>query len=92
MEAATLTKPAESNVHERAQSMPEMGTQDHQKLIGWLFGGTAVALFFLMAIGGVMMRLSQAGTIHLSDDAFYRIMTLHGAGMIVTGKLISVVM
>lgn len=84
MEAATLTKPVESNVHERAQSMPEMGTQDHQKLIGWLFGGTAVALFFLMAIGGVLMRLSQAGTISLSDDAFYRIMTLHGAGMIVT--------
>lgn len=83
MESATLSKQESSVMHERAEAMPALGLQDRQRLIGWLFGGTAIALFFLMAIGGVLMRLSQAQVIDLGPTAFYRIMTLHGAGMIV---------
>jgi cytochrome c oxidase subunit 1 len=83
MESATLTRPEATVLHERASTLPELGSHDRQRLIAWLFGGTAITLFFLMAIGGVLMRLSQSGTIDLGATAFYRIMTLHGAGMLV---------
>jgi cytochrome c oxidase subunit 1 len=84
MEAATANNQSAGVLHERAGGMPALGTHDGQRMIAWLFGGTAVALFFLMAIGGVLMRLNQAELINIGPEAFYRIMTLHGAGMLVT--------
>jgi cytochrome c oxidase subunit 1 len=86
METATVNK-TPTVIHERAESMPELGQHNRQRLIAWLFGGTAIALFFLMAIGGVLMRLNQAEIIDIGAIAFYRIMTLHGAGMIVAALL-----
>jgi cytochrome c oxidase subunit 1 len=83
MESATLNKPQSTVLHERAESMPVLGLHERQRLVGWLFGGTAIALFFLMAIGGVLMRLNQAEVIDIGPVAFYRILTLHGAGMLV---------
>lgn len=87
MESATLTETKSTVLHERAETMPVLGLHVKQRMIGWLFGGTAVALFFLMAIGGVIMRLNQAQLIDIGPEAFYRIMTLHGAGMIVTALI-----
>lgn len=85
MEASTLTPSKTDVVHDRATG--EIALHEKQRMIGWLFGGTAIALFFLMAIGGVTMRLAQAEVINISPSAFYRIMTLHGAGMIATAVL-----
>lgn len=53
-----------------------------QRRIGWLFGGTGLVLFALMALVGLTMRLAQAETLAISAEWFYRLMTLHAAGML----------
>ena len=50
--------------------------------IGMLFGVTGLALFVLMALVGLAMRLTQAEEVGISAEWFYRLMTLHGAGML----------
>lgn len=45
----------------------------------WL--GTALALFLILALLGLVMRLNQAGALSATPDLFYAIMTLHGLGM-----------
>jgi cytochrome c oxidase subunit I len=50
--------------------------------IGLLFGGTGVAVFALMGIAGLLMRLTQATVVSLSPMWFYRLLTLHGIGML----------
>ncbi|MEZ5074171.1 MAG: cbb3-type cytochrome c oxidase subunit I [Solirubrobacterales bacterium] len=52
------------------------------KLVGWLCAGTGLALFAVMGLLGLTMRLTQAEAIGVSDEWFYRIMTLHGSGML----------
>src|SRR5690348_8993767 len=48
---------------------------------------TAVALFVLMMLLGLSMRMSQATWINLSPDLFYRFLSMHGAGMVGTAAL-----
>jgi cytochrome c oxidase subunit 1 len=48
---------------------------------------TAVALFVLMMLLGLSMRMSQATWINLPPDLFYRFLSMHGAGMIGTAAL-----
>ncbi len=43
---------------------------------------TGFATFLTMGLLGLLMRLQQAGWLTLSVDWFYRIMTIHGAGMV----------
>jgi cytochrome c oxidase subunit 1 len=50
--------------------------------VGGLYVGTGLALFALMGVLGLLMRLSQADVIALGPAWFYRVMTLHGAGML----------
>lgn len=52
------------------------------RIIGWLCGGTGLALFALMGLLGLIMRLTQADVLGVSDAWFYKVMTLHGAGML----------
>ncbi|HNG56968.1 MAG TPA: hypothetical protein PLX70_05950, partial [Solirubrobacterales bacterium] len=47
-----------------------------------------MALFALMALVGLVMRLIQAETIDITSVWFYRLMTLHAAGML-AGALLS---
>ncbi len=54
-----------------------------ERRIGLLFAATGVALIAAMGVLGLIMRLTQATVISLSPAWFYRILTLHGAGMIV---------
>jgi cytochrome c oxidase subunit 1 len=56
--------------------------------VGWLFAGTGLALFATMGLLGLTMRLAQADAISISADWFYRVMTLHGAGML-TGAMLA---
>ncbi|MBK5231851.1 MAG: cbb3-type cytochrome c oxidase subunit I [Thermoleophilia bacterium] len=63
-------------------------TEGHQRTVGWLFGGTGLALFTLMAVIGVVMRFAQADSVGISPEWFYRLMTLHAAGML-AGALLS---
>ena len=46
-------------------------------------------VFLLMGLLGLLMRLNHAGLLILSPDWFYRIMTLHGSGMVAAGLLAS---
>ena len=49
---------------------------------------TGVALIAAMGMLGLIMRLTQATVIHLSPARFYRLLTLHGVGLI-TGSLLA---
>jgi len=53
-----------------------------ERRVAWLFVGTGLALFSVMGLIGLAMRLNQAEVISLSDSWFYRLLTLHGAGML----------
>ena len=43
---------------------------------------TGLGTFLIMGLLGFVMRLDHAGLVSVSPDWFYRIMTLHGAGMV----------
>jgi cytochrome c oxidase subunit 1 len=58
------------------------------RTIGWLFAGTGLALFAAMGLLGLAMRLTQAEVLGISASWFYRLMTLHGAGML-TGAMMA---
>jgi cytochrome c oxidase subunit 1 len=78
--AGTITHP------QGATLQPEPDRQS--SIVGWLFAGTGLALFAAMGLLGLTMRLAQADAISISADWFYRIMTLHGAGML-TGAMLA---
>jgi cytochrome c oxidase subunit 1 len=59
-----------------------------ERRFGLLFAGTGVVLVGLMGLLGLTMRLNQATVIDLSPGWFYRLLTLHGTGMI-TGVLLA---
>jgi cytochrome c oxidase subunit 1 len=59
-----------------------------ERRIGLLFAVSGIALIALMGVLGLVMRLTQAGAISLSPGWFYRVLTLHGGGMI-TGALLA---
>ncbi len=58
-----------------------------ERRVGLLYAGSGLALVLLMGVLGLVMRLTQATVIGLSPAWFYRLLTLHGAGMI-TGVLL----
>lgn len=58
-----------------------------ERRVGWLFAGTGLLLFALMGLAGLGMRLTQAEVLDISDAWFYRLMTVHGAGMLVGAML-----
>ena len=76
-----------STIHPDAKAI-DPRISGRQRNIGWLFGGTGLLLFTLMALIGVAMRFTQAGTLEISPEWFYRLMTLHAAGML-AGTLLS---
>ncbi|MEO6800881.1 MAG: cbb3-type cytochrome c oxidase subunit I [Rhodanobacter sp.] len=48
---------------------------------------SAVALFVLMMLLGLTMRMTQATWLAVPADLFYRILSMHGAGMVGTAAL-----
>lgn len=50
--------------------------------VGLLYAVTGVTLVALMGVLGLVMRLAQGEVYALEPSWFYRIMTLHGAGML----------
>jgi cytochrome c oxidase subunit 1 len=55
--------------------------------VGLLFAVTGIAVFAAMGLFGLAMRLTQATVLDISPRWFYRLMTVHGAGML-TGALL----
>jgi cytochrome c oxidase subunit I len=84
---ASVTAPARSALHPAAAEFME-DARPIERRVGLLFAGTGVVLILLMGVLGLIMRLTQATVIDLSPAWFYRLMTLHGMGMI-TGALIA---
>lgn len=66
-------------------SARESGTDRN---IAGLVALTGLALFAVMGIAGLVMRLAQANVLEVSPTWFYPLLTLHGVGMI-TGALLS---
>lgn len=48
---------------------------------------TGFVVFLLMGLLGLLMRLAHAGFLNLAPNWFYRIMTLHGSGMVAASML-----
>jgi cytochrome c oxidase subunit I len=81
------TVTAVGGLHPRAFAFT--GTaQGIERRLGLLFAGTGIALVAGMGVLGLIMRLTQATVIGLSPAWFYRVLTLHGVGMI-TGVLLA---
>jgi cytochrome c oxidase subunit 1 len=81
MEAAAV-------VHPRALELGLAEPRLDERRIAWAFAGSGIAVFALMGLAGLAMRLTQANVIDLSPTWFYRLLTLHGAGML-TGALLA---
>ncbi len=84
---ATVTAPVSPPLHPRAAAFTEEA-RSVERRIGLLFGATGIALILLMGVLGLTMRLTQATVVDLSPGWFYRLLTLHGTGMI-TGALVA---
>ena len=84
--AMATTAPGSAALHPRASSFTTEASSLERR-IGFLFAVSGIALIALMGIVGLLMRLTQATVIDLSPAWFYRLLTLHGAGMI-TGSLL----
>ena len=83
MEAATATV-----VHPRGTEILATARVDERR-VAWLFVCTGLTLFGAMGLAGLAMRLNQAEVITLSDSWFYRLLTLHGAGMLVGALMVA---
>ena len=59
-----------------------------ERRVGLLFAASGLVLFGLMGLLGLTMRLTQAEVIDVGPGWFYRLMTLHGAGML-TGVVLA---
>jgi cytochrome c oxidase subunit I len=79
--------PAPAVLHPRAAAFTHQAA-DIERRLGLLFAATGVALIAAMGVLGLIMRLTQATVLGISPAWFYRLMTLHGAGMI-TGALLA---
>jgi cytochrome c oxidase subunit 1 len=80
MEAGAV--PVPGVLHPRAAAFTATTERDLELRFGLLFATTGVALIAVMGVLGLLMRLTQATVLGLSQAWFYRLMTLHGAGMI----------
>jgi cytochrome c oxidase subunit 1 len=80
MEAATVM-PASRVLHPRAAAFT-VEARGIERRVGLLFAASGLALVLLMGVLGLVMRLMQATVISLSPGWFYRLLTLHGVGMI----------
>jgi len=84
---ATVTPGLPGTLHPRAAAFT-VETRSIERCVGLLFAVSGIALIAAMGLLGLVMRLTQAGAINLSPGWFYRVMTLHGGGMI-TGALLA---
>ena len=85
MEAASTPLPSVLHPGAAAFAAPASSVE---RRIGFLFAVTGIALIAVMGVVGLSMRLAQATVLDLSPAWFYRLMTLHGVGMI-TGSLLA---
>jgi cytochrome c oxidase subunit 1 len=71
-----------SDRHPETEAM----TRD-ERIVLALYLVTSLAVFILMMLLGLTMRIAQSAWLDVAPDLFYRIMTAHGAGMVGTTTL-----
>ena len=86
MEAATATPAPAAILHPQAVAFTGEARQIERRA-GFMFGVTGISLVAAMGVLGLLMRFTQADDTGISPAWFYRLMTLHGVGMI-TGVLL----
>jgi cytochrome c oxidase subunit 1 len=79
---------ASAVVHPRFAELDHAEPRLTERMVAWAFAGSGVAIFAVMGLVGLTMRMAQGDVIDLSPTWFYRLMTLHGAGML-TGALLA---
>ncbi|HET7744829.1 MAG TPA: cbb3-type cytochrome c oxidase subunit I, partial [Gaiellaceae bacterium] len=79
MEAAAVA-------HPRASELGIARPRLDERRVAYAFAGTGIAVFAVMGLVGLTLRLTQADVLGVSPTWFYRLLTLHGAGML-TGAL-----
>ena len=84
---AATAAPVPAVLHPRAAAFT-VEARSIERRVGLLFAVTGIGLVAVMGVLGLLMRLTQATVIGLSPAWFYRLMTLHGGGMI-TGTLLA---
>jgi cytochrome c oxidase subunit 1 len=78
---ASTTAPAPSVFHPQAAEFT-VDARRIERRVGLVYAGTGITLVLLMVVAGITMRLTQATVVDLSPAWFYRLLTLHGVGMI----------
>ena len=78
---ASTAAPAPSVFHPRAAEFT-VDARRIERRVGLVYAGTGITLVLLMVVAGITMRLTQATVVDLSPAWFYRLLTLHGVGMI----------
>ncbi|MFN8111123.1 MAG: cbb3-type cytochrome c oxidase subunit I [Thermoleophilia bacterium] len=73
-------------LHPQAEESP-VAAKAANRTVAVLAVLAGLALFGVLVIVGVLMRFAQSGTLGISPAWFYRLMTLHGAGMITAALL-----
>lgn len=69
--------------HEHSSQIPAYGNENRAVLrVALVYMLTGFVIFLAMGLLGLVMRLDHAGWWVIPADWFYRIMTLHGAGMV----------
>jgi cytochrome c oxidase subunit 1 len=79
--AAATTAPSSRVLHRGAAAFT-IEARGIERRVGLLFAVSGLALVLVMGVLGLVMRLTQATVISLSPGWFYRLLTLHGVGMI----------
>lgn len=69
------------------QTQTYTGNNGQVLRIALVYMVTGFAVFLLMGLLGLLMRLNHAGILTLPPQWFYRIMTLHGSGMVAASLL-----
>src|SRR5512142_438854 len=75
-------------VHPRALELGAAEPRLSERRVAWAFAGSGVAVFGLMGLAGLAIRLTQAQVLDLSPTWVYRLLTLHGAGMLIGALLL----
>ena len=76
-----------AGVQPAAGTPPTNGSSAAVLRVGLVCMGTGFVLFLVLGLLGLLMRLDHSGIFPLSASWFYRIMTLHGSGMIAANLL-----
>ena len=85
--SSAAAKPRVLRDHASERFPASEALRSDERFVLGLYLVTVLAVFILMMLLGLAMRMAQGTWLDVAPDLFYRIMTAHGAGMIGTTTL-----